>query len=220
MGGSSSLPAYAPDSLPKKVQQLPDKYKELRNPNGSVVHVVGVAPLEPASAGVVRKVIAAATPDSVLVQLCNERVPPVWELIERGTLRGDGSIRDVLGPLDYERASTDSRLRDFAWWFFYGLELEGAAALQGTCLGAARACRGTRYRAAHPPSKAPAPPRSLPSPRRASPWSPWKGRGWVQGEGESGCDIRSKPNKFFQRLVSRQVGVACRAVCMDSGPSA
>ena len=139
MGASGSLPAYAPDSLSKKVQKIPDRYVELRNPNGSVVHLVGVAPLAHDQPAKVRALIRAATPDSVLLQLCAERVPPVWELIERGTLRADGSVRDPLKPLSYDVAAGDSRLRDFAWWFLGGLEAEGVAAGQGTCLGAAQA---------------------------------------------------------------------------------
>ena len=109
--GSSHLPAYAPDSLSKKVQKIPDRYVELRNPNGSVVHLVGVAPLAADQPAKVRALIRAATPDSVLLQLCAERVPPVWELIERGTLRADGSVRDPLKPLSYDVAAGDSRAR-------------------------------------------------------------------------------------------------------------
>jgi hypothetical protein len=141
MGASSSHPSWAPDSLPKKIRKLPDEYLELRHPNGSVVHVVGVRAFEAAGPAIVRQVIRAATPDSVLLQLCDERVPPVWELIERGTKRADGSLRDPLpsNPFDWNTASSDARLRSFQWWFGGGLDLEGLAALNGTCLGAAQA---------------------------------------------------------------------------------
>ena len=141
MGASSSHPSWAPASLPKKIRKLPDEYLELRHPNGSVVHVVGVRAFEAAGPDIVRKVIRAATPDSVLLQLCDERVPPVWELIERGTKRADGSLRDPLptNPFDWNTASSDARLRSFQWWFGGGLDLEGLAALNGTCLGAAQA---------------------------------------------------------------------------------
>ena len=141
MGAGSSHPSWAPDSLPKKIRKLPDEYLELRHPNGSVVHVVGVRAFEAAGPDIVRKVIRAATPDSVLLQLCDERVPPVWELIERGTKRADGSLRDPLptNPFDWNTASSDARLRSFQWWFGGGLDLEGLAALNGTCLGAAQA---------------------------------------------------------------------------------
>ena len=141
MGAGSSHPSWAPDSLPKKIRKLPDEYLELRHPNGSVVHVVGVRAFEAAGPSIVRQVIRAATPDSVLLQLCDERVPPVWELIERGTKRADGSLRDPLpsNPFDWNTASSDARLRSFQWWFGGGLDLEGLAALNGTCLGAAQA---------------------------------------------------------------------------------
>ena len=86
MGSSSSSP-YAPDPLPKRLQRLPAAYAELRNPNGSVVHVLGVRPLDPAAAPKVREVIRAAVPDSVLLQLCDERVAPVWELVEKAGVR-------------------------------------------------------------------------------------------------------------------------------------
>lgn len=141
MGASSSHPSWAPDSLSKKIRKLPDEYLELRHPNGSVVHVVGVSAFDDASPAIVRQVIRAAMPDSVLLQLCDERVPPVWELIERGTKRKDGSLRDPLpaNPMTYDVASSDARLRSLQWWFGGGLDLEGLAALNGTCLGAAQA---------------------------------------------------------------------------------
>ena len=123
MGAGRSHPSWAPDSLPKKIRKLPDEYLELRHPNGSVVHVVGVRAFEAAGPSIVRQVIRAATPDSVLLQLCDERVPPVWELIERGTKRADGSLRDPLpaNPFDWNTASSDARLRSFQWWFGGGL---------------------------------------------------------------------------------------------------
>ena len=135
MGAGSSHPSWAPDSLPKKIRKLPDEYLELRHPNGSVVHVVGVRAFEAAGPSIVRQVIRAATPDSVLLQLCDERVPPVWELIERGTKRADGSLRAPLptNPFDWTTAASDARLRSFQWWFGGGLDLEGLAALKGTC---------------------------------------------------------------------------------------
>mmetsp|Transcript_21533 Transcript_21533/g.64432 ORF Transcript_21533/g.64432 Transcript_21533/m.64432 type:complete len:379 (+) Transcript_21533:150-1286(+) len=140
MGSSSSQPSYAPDPLPKRLQKLPSAYAELRNPNGSVVHVLGVRPMDPTAAPKVREVIRAAVPDSVLLQLCDERVAPVWELVERGAVRKDGSVKRPLPALDsYSTLASDARFASAQWWLMGGLEGEGLAALQGTCLGAAQA---------------------------------------------------------------------------------
>ena len=136
----------APEEDPQAARRVPGA----AHPNGSVVHVVGVRAFEAAGPAIVRQVIRAATPDSVLLQLCDERVPPVWELIERGTqARADGSLRDPLptNPFDWNTASSDARLRSFQWWFGGGLDLEGLAALNGTCLGGA-GVRRARGRAA------------------------------------------------------------------------
>lgn len=137
MGGSTSkLPAWAPPSLRKK--DLPANYLELRHPNGSIVHVVGVDELSVAAAADVRRVVRVAKPDSVLLELCDERVPIIWELVETGEVRSDGSIVRRLPELSLSSFRRDARLRRLSFWLV-GLELEGYAALIGTTLGAEQA---------------------------------------------------------------------------------
>lgn len=140
MGSSSSkaekLPPWAPPSLRRK--DVPSAYLELRHPNGSVAHVVGVRELSPRSVREARSTVRAARADSVLLELCDERVPPVWELLERGRSQGDGSIVQRLPELSARACRDDARLRRLGWWA-QGLGLEGYASLVGTTLWAAQA---------------------------------------------------------------------------------
>lgn len=139
MGLSSSkesLPPWAPPSLREK--DLPERYLELRHPNGSVAHVVGVKQLSPKSVKETQALVASAKPDSVLLELCDERVAPVWELLEKGKKLSDGSIVRLLPEIVLESFKTDSRLRRVSWWL-YGLRMEGYASLVGTTLWAEQA---------------------------------------------------------------------------------
>mmetsp|Transcript_17042 Transcript_17042/g.53217 ORF Transcript_17042/g.53217 Transcript_17042/m.53217 type:complete len:372 (-) Transcript_17042:472-1587(-) len=150
MGASSSkerVPAWAPPSL--RSREVPRAYLELRHPNGSVAHVVGVKGLSASSVGEAKRVIRAAKPDSVLLELCDERVAPVWELLERGRTLADGSIVRLLPELELASFRSDARLRRPGFWLFW-LEVEGYASLAGTTVGAAQAvaaAEAARFRA-------------------------------------------------------------------------
>lgn len=140
MGLSSSkeqgLPPWAPPSL--RTKDVPEKYLELRHPNGSVAHVVGVKHLSSKSVNETQRIVGAAKPDSVLLELCDERVAPVWELLEKGKRLDDGSIVRLLPELAQESFKSDSRLRRTGWWLC-GLGMEGYASLAGTTLWAPQA---------------------------------------------------------------------------------
>ena len=135
MGQSSSLPAWAPSGLPKK--KRPAAYLELRHPNGSVVHVVGTKRLSKEGVSEARRVVGLAQPDSVLVELCEERIASTWELIQQGTATDEG-IRRPLPALSFDAFKNDARLRSVKFWL-WGLEVEGLAALLGTTANATQA---------------------------------------------------------------------------------
>lgn len=141
------MPPWAPASLRKA--DLPRAYLELRHPNGSVVHVVGTRELSPSSVGEVKRLVRAAKADSVLLELCDERLAPVWELLERGKSSADGAIVRLLPELQLSSFRDDARLRRLGWWA-HGLRLEGYASLAGTTLGADQAvaaAEAARFRA-------------------------------------------------------------------------
>jgi len=136
-GSSREVPAWAPASL--AVKKRPSAYLELRHPNGSVVHVVGTKRLSPAAVGEARRMVQVVQPDSVLIELCEERIASTWELIQQGVERPDKSIRRPLPSLSsLDAFKSDARLRSPRFWF-WGLDVEGVAALLGTTVNATQA---------------------------------------------------------------------------------
>ncbi|KAJ1454811.1 hypothetical protein M885DRAFT_228655 [Pelagophyceae sp. CCMP2097] len=142
MGGKGSKPegarhAWAPRSLPRGV--LPPDYVELRHPDGSVVHVVGVDYGSREGTVAARKVVRAANPDQTLLELCDDRVLPVWEILEHGGVSDSGKVSRPLPPLDTDSLQNDARLRKPGWWWLGGPYDAAFGAVVGTCSSSAQA---------------------------------------------------------------------------------
>jgi len=84
------------------------------------------------------RVVKAAVPESVLLELCDERVLFTWELLEQGKQKNNRWFRP-LPCLNFSSFKSDARLRSPRFWLFGGLELESAAALLDTTVGGTQA---------------------------------------------------------------------------------
>jgi pheromone shutdown protein TraB len=84
-------------TLPSELTEKLRCYARLENKStGAVVHLVGTAPGMPASTDDARRVCRAAKPDTVFVELCDERAAQLWQRVQPALIAPLPSVWDFL----------------------------------------------------------------------------------------------------------------------------